>query len=87
MSKLGRAFEGWQAGLVVIVTSVLVALVVVPRPVLPDEIPLPPLDPGALRQIVQQDADRGVAAEREPLPFEIRAVGEAFREIGSAAAA
>lgn len=86
MSKFARLFEGWQAGLVVIVTSALVALIVVPRPVLPDEIPLPRPALGNLHRLLRQEAQRASAAEREPLSFEVRAVGEAFRQAGSAAA-
>ena len=86
MSKLGRALEGWQAGLVVIVVAVLVVLVVVPRPVLPDEIPLPVPSPAALDAQMRQDAERARAAEREPLPFHVRAIGDAFRQLGMASA-
>lgn len=87
MSKLARAFEGWQAGLVVILVSALVVLVVVPRPVLPDEIPLPSPSPAALRAEMKRDAERARAAEHEELPFEVRAIGDAFRRLGAASAA
>ena len=86
MSKFARLFDGWQAGLLVIVTSVLVALIVVPRPVLPDEIPLPRPDLGNLHRMLREEAQRVSATEREPLSFEARAVGEAFRQVGSATA-
>ncbi len=86
MSKLARLFEGWQAGVVVIVTAVLVALVVIPRPELPTDLPLPRVDPGALSDVMEDDARRAREAEQIPLPFEVRAVGDAFRTMGRAAA-
>lgn len=86
MSKLARLFEGWQAGLVVIVTAVLVGIVVVPRPTVADEIPLPKPDWRELRKSTEVERQRAAAAEQEGLPFEVRSVGEAVRQIGLAAA-
>ena len=86
MSRAARWLDGWQAGLAVVVTSVLVVLVVVPRPRLPEEIPIPRPSVTRLHDLAEQDAALVSKVEKEELPFEVRQVGESFRQYGLAAA-
>jgi hypothetical protein len=82
--KVARLFDGWQAGLVVIATAVLAALVAVPRPVMPDEIPLPPVDGKVLAALSARDNAWAREAERDRLSFDVRSLGEAIRAYGKA---
>ena len=84
---MARLFEGWQAGSAVVVVAVLVTLIAVPRPVTPDEVPLPLPNRSVLRGISLRE--RALAAEvaAKPLPFDVRSLGEAFRSYGVAEAA
>lgn len=83
-SMIGRMFEGWQVGLVVVATAVLTALVAVPRPALPDDIPYPQLDGRALEAVSRRDEQWAQATAQTPLDFDLRAVGEAIRAYGKA---
>ncbi len=85
-SRLARLLNGWQAGLVVVVTALLVVLVVVPRPRLPEEIPIPRPTVARLHDLAQHDASLAAQVETQELPFEVRLVGESFRRYGLAAA-
>jgi hypothetical protein len=85
-SRLARALEGWQAGLVVVLTAVLVLAVVAPRPVFPEDIPLPLPQHRELKRLVQQETNRAHLAVQQELPFEVRQVGETFRRYGVAVA-
>ncbi len=87
MSRAARLLDGWQAGLAVVVTSVLVVLVVVPRPRLPEEIPIPQPSVTRLHDLAEKDAALASQVEKQELPFEVRQVGEYFRQYGLAAAA
>lgn len=64
-------------------TALLAAIIAVPRPLVPDEIPFPPVAHNALQAISLKDEARGVAAVGERLPFEVRALGEAIRLLGT----
>jgi hypothetical protein len=86
MSRVARMLDGWQAGLAVVVTSLLVVLVVVPRPRLPEEIPIPRPSVTRLADLAEEDAALASQVENEELPFEVRQVGESFRQYGLAAA-
>lgn len=79
--------EGWQAGLVVVVTAILVLAVVTPRPVFPEDIPLPLPRHRALKHLVREESTRAKLATQQGLPFEVRQVGESFRRYGLAVAA
>ena len=85
-ARFGRLFEGWELGGVIAALVLSAALLVVPRAAEPGVFPVPLLDVAearATRQSYDQLADR---AERQGLPFETRAVGDAVRRLGSALA-
>jgi hypothetical protein len=81
-----RHLEGWQLAVVVVGSALAAAALAVPRAVRPREIPLPVID--------RREEARGENGQREmverahgaPLPFRVRAVGEAFRQFGAAEA-
>jgi hypothetical protein len=79
---LGRHLEGWQAGAGVVVIAGLAALLVAPRAAVPDVLPLPDVDRAAQHRAAAERRVRAASAERAPLPFAVRAVGEAFRDFG-----
>ena len=82
-----RLFDGWQVGLAVIVTAALAVLIAVPRPVVPDEIPLPTPNRAALVALSLRDERFASEADRQRLDFDVRALGEAVRAYGKADAA
>lgn len=84
---LARLFEGWQVGLAVVIVAGLAALIVVPRPVSTNEIPLPWVNHARLAAKSRRDVQRAEAAQAEPLPYEVRSLGEALRKYGLADAA
>ena len=81
-----RAVEGWELGAVTVGLVLAAALLAVPRAATPGLFPVPLVDvreARAAREGLAQLADR---AEREGLPFETRAVGDAVRRLGTALA-
>ncbi|HNS99104.1 MAG TPA: hypothetical protein PKL73_19255 [Polyangiaceae bacterium] len=86
-SRASRWLDGWQAGLIVVAIGVLVVSIVIPRPRLPQEIPSPRPNWAKLGEVARQDSRLATLAEQEPLPFEVRQVGESFRSFGLAVAA
>lgn len=84
MSRTQKLLEHWEAGTIVVVVALICALVAVPRPVLPDEIPFPRVEQRVLMQISQKDADRASALARERPGYDVRALGEAVRLYGAA---
>ena len=77
-----RYFEGWELGGITLALVLSTALLAVPRASVPDVFPVPLVDVGearATRLRLAQLADR---AQREGLPFETRAVGDAVRRLG-----
>jgi hypothetical protein len=80
---LGRHLEGWQLGVLTVVIALLGATLAVPRAVPPDELPVPDIDRSEQRRSSQSENVRADAAEREPLPFEVRVVGEMLRRYGA----
>jgi len=79
-----RHLEGWQVGAVSVGIALLAALLAVPREVPPDVLPLPRIDRQEQRRISALERVRAVEALQNPLPFDVRAVGEAFRRFGRA---
>jgi hypothetical protein len=77
-----RHLAGWPVGLALVVSAVLSAALVVPRAVPPSELPLPAVDRTEQRQ--REDDERSLAesARREPLPYELRVIGETLRRFG-----
>jgi hypothetical protein len=84
MRRVSKLLEGWQAGLVVIVVASLSAVVVVPRPAVPDDIPYPVPNRRILSRISEIDAARARALAVERPSYDVRALGEAFRAYGAA---
>ncbi|MCC6213457.1 MAG: hypothetical protein IT376_01195 [Polyangiaceae bacterium] len=83
---LARHLEGWQAGALAVGIAALAALLAVPRPVAPDGPPLPLPDRPALARLSARERARAEGARAAPLPFEVRAAGEALRRLGAGAA-
>ncbi len=84
--RLARHFEGWQLGALTVGWVLTAALLAVPRAAPPGVFPVPLLDvreAAAQRARFNELSDR---AERRPLPFETRAVGDGFRKLGLALA-
>ena len=79
-----RHLEGWELGVIVVVSATVAALVAVPRAVIPAEPPLPRIDRVEQRAFTEREAARARAAERQGLPVATRAVGEALRTFGAA---
>ncbi len=81
-----RLLEGWELGAITVGLVLAAALLAVPRAAAPGVFPVPLVDEGeanATRERFARLADR---AEREGLPFETRAVGDAVRRLGVALA-
>src|SRR5512133_1445759 len=79
---LVRWLEGWE---LIVPSAGIAALslwLVAPQPTLPSHLPLPTLEPAALDEARAQLLASAAAARRRTLPFEIRAIGERFRQIG-----
>jgi|RhiMethySRZTD1v2_1073278.scaffolds.fasta_scaffold02874_3 hypothetical protein len=81
--SLGRHLEGWQLALVTVSIAALGALLAIPRAVAPEDVPVPAVDRAEQRRSSQSENLRADAAEREPLPFEVRVVGEMLRRYGA----
>lgn len=81
---LSRHLEGWQPALLAVFIAGTVAVLVVPRPIEPTEIPVPTVDERALAAERAVDEARADAAVREPLDVDVRALGSAMRAYGLA---
>jgi hypothetical protein len=81
-----RLFEGWQLGAIVVALVLSAALLAVPRAAQPGIFPIPALDETESRLNRERYARLADLAEREGLPFETRAVGDAVRRFGVALA-
>jgi hypothetical protein len=79
----GRLFEGWELGGVVTALVLSAALLVVPRAAEPGVFPVPLLDVAEARATRKSYDELADQAERQGLPFETRAVGDAVRRLGS----
>jgi hypothetical protein len=85
-AALARQLRGWPSALLVVAMALLSALLVVPRRVEPEWVPPPRVDRLEQRQLQAAEAQRSARA-RAGLPLELRAVGEAFRQLGRASSA
>jgi len=79
-----RHFEGWELGAIAVGLVLAAALLAVPRAAAPGVFPVPLVEPGELRATRVREAELADRAEREGLPFETRAVGDALRRLGVA---
>lgn len=78
----GRYFEGWELGSIVLGLVAAAAWLAVPRSAAPDVFPVPLVDVGEERATRARYVELANQAEREGLPFETRAVGDALRRLG-----
>lgn len=83
-SRFGRMFEGWELGAITVGLVLCTALLAVPRAAPPGLFPVPLVDASDARETRRQSAALADAAERDGLPFETRAVGDAVRRLGVA---
>jgi hypothetical protein len=74
--------EGWELGAATVGLTLAFALLGIPRAAEPDVFPLPTIDREESRGLREREALRADEAERAPLSFDVRAVGEAFRRYG-----
>jgi hypothetical protein len=81
-ARFGRYFEGWELGGITLGLVAAAALLAVPRAAAPDLFPVPLVDVGEQAQSRARYAELADRAEREGLPFETRAVGDALRRVG-----
>jgi hypothetical protein len=81
-----RYFEGWELAGITLGLVVSAALLAVPRSTAPDVFPVPLVDVAEERATRASFASLADQAEREGLPFEARAVGDAVRRLGPALA-
>jgi len=84
--RFARLLDGWELGAITTMMVLAAALLAVPRAAAPGVFPVPLLDTvdvAAARARAERLIER---AEREGLPFETRAVGDALRRFGLAVA-
>lgn len=79
---LYRHLEGWQLGLVSITMAVLASALALPRAAAPHGLPSPTLDHRRLAHQHTLSAERARHRHAAPLPYEVRALGEAIRRFG-----
>lgn len=85
-SRFRRHFEGFELGLVTVGMVLTFALLVLPRAAAPLTLPLPHIDRNEAGRSENDERALAKRAEREGLPFDVRAVGEAVRRFGRASA-
>jgi hypothetical protein len=81
-----RHLEGWELGAVTVGLVLAAALLAVPRAARPGVFPVPLIDVAEERATRAEQDELATRAEREGLPFETRAVGDAVRRLGLALA-
>ena len=82
--RFARLLEGWELGAITVGMALLAALLAVPRAASPGVFPVPLLDVGDARAARARTTSLVEQAQREGLPFETRAVGDALRRFGLA---
>lgn len=83
-SRFARLWGGWELGAITVGLVLSAALLAVPRPATPGVFPVPLVDVADARAARERTAELATRAEREGLPFETRAVGDAVRRLGTA---
>lgn len=71
--------EGWQVAFVLTVCAAAPTLLAIPHATISREIPLPIVDRAEQRRVAQRDRELAEGA----LPYETRAIGDAFRRFGA----
>jgi hypothetical protein len=84
---LRRHLDGWQLGAVSLGIALSFSLLAIPRPSRPDVLPLPVVDRAEEARAAARARELTTRAAAEPLPFDVRAVGEQVRRYGAASAA
>jgi hypothetical protein len=79
-----RHLEGWPLGVLSLGIACLAAAVGVPRPVVPDVVPVPEVDAAELGRAAAERLELTQGALNRPLSFEVRSLGEAIRRYGRA---
>lgn len=82
--RFARLLEGWELGAITVGMVLATALLAVPRAAAPGLFPVPLLDVADASAARERSARLVERAEREGLPFETRAVGDAVRRFGLA---
>lgn len=82
--RFARLWEGWELGAITVGMVLAAALLAVPRAATPGVFPVPLLDVAEVGSARTRAAQLVERAEREGLPFETRAVGDALRRFGLA---
>jgi hypothetical protein len=85
-SNFRRHLQGYELGLVTVGMVLTFALLAVPRASEPETLPLPQVDRSEARRSEAREQELRASAERDGLPFEVRAVGEALRGFGRTSA-
>jgi len=79
-----RHLQGYELGLLTLAIVSSCALLALPRASVPSTLPLPRVDRSEARRNAVSDHELAALAASEPLPFEVRAVGESVRHFGHA---
>ncbi len=77
-----RHLQGYELGLLTLGIVGTCALLALPRASIPSTLPLPSVDHAQARRVAASDHELATLAMNEPLPFEVRAVGESVRHFG-----
>lgn len=85
--SLKKHLEGWQLAVVSLTIAGGTAVVVVPRPVRPDSLPVPFIEPREATEIARADQVLSNAALTERLDGHVRRLGSAVRGYGRAESA
>ncbi|MFO0612074.1 MAG: hypothetical protein U0414_05780 [Polyangiaceae bacterium] len=75
-------FDGWQLGVLAVVIAWGSALVMVPRTVVPDRVPLPVVAPGARAELLTKERTLADRAKAHTLDLPVRKLGADVREVG-----
>jgi len=84
LERLKPHLRGWQLAVVAVGTALGGVALALPRPVAPKELPLPVVDRVEEARFHAREREAARAARATPLPFLVRAAGEAFRRFGEA---
>jgi len=84
---ISRHLEGWQPAVLAIILAGSTALIAVPRPVDPIEVPDPQIDMREIAGVMRTDAERAEAADRKRLDIDVLELGSVVFAYGEAEAA
>lgn len=76
--------DGWQLGLLSLCMAGLALALALPRRAEPSDLPVPRIDSASVADILRDQTERAQRVRETPLPFDVRAVGEALREFSVA---